>query len=114
MGETASSAKFKIEPPLHELSQLAVDEWALRNAAKISGGKYYTLETVSKLAGDLPPPRQTAIEQLPARSLWNTHTAMALFIFLQPSGFCDAVMACCRMVSADGHVDREKKGIVHG
>ncbi len=80
MGEAATSAKFEIEHPSRELSRIAVDEQTLIEAAEISGGKYYTLKTVSKLIHDLSPPRQTTIEQLPARPLWNTHAAMALFV----------------------------------
>ena len=79
-GETASSTKFKVELPIREFSRLVVDEQSLRKAADLSGGKYYTLETVSELTGDLPRPHQTTSEQFPARSLWNTHMAMALFV----------------------------------
>jgi len=81
-GAAASSTTFEIKPPPRELARLAVDQQALIEAAEISGGKYYTLATASELVDDLPQPRQTMIEQLPAQPLWNTHTAIALFIAL--------------------------------
>ncbi|NOY30370.1 MAG: VWA domain-containing protein [Planctomycetes bacterium] len=78
--DEAASTTFEIKPPPRELSRLAADHPALIEAAKISGGKFYTLETVSELLDDLPPPRRTTIEQLPPRPLWNTHAAMALLV----------------------------------
>jgi len=79
-GKVASNAKFEIEHLSRELSRLEIDERGLTEAAKVSGGKYYTLETVAELVDDLPPPRNTTIEQLSARPFWNTHAVMALFV----------------------------------
>ncbi len=75
-------ARFEIERPPRELTRVAVNRQGLAEAAKISGGKSYTLETVSELVGNLPPPRAVPIGQLPAQPLWNSHAAMALFVLV--------------------------------
>ncbi len=73
---------FEIKPPPRELSRLAVDQPALIEAAKITDGKFYTLNTVAQLPGDLPTPRRTAIEQLPAQPLWNHHVTIGLLVLI--------------------------------
>jgi len=77
-----ASTTFEIKPPPRELSRIATDHPSLIEAAKISGGKFYTLKNVADLPGDLPPPHKTTIEQLPTRPLWNTHAAMTLLVVL--------------------------------
>ena len=62
---TAPAADFTVAPPAGEFAQIRMDAQALREAAAATGGKYYTVETASKLLDDLPPGRQVPLETLP-------------------------------------------------
>ena len=59
-----------------------MDAAAMRSAAEISGGRFYTFDTADRLLGDLPPGRQVPIESLPPRPLWNRWPVLALFLGL--------------------------------
>ena len=59
-----------------------MDASDLQRAAKISGGEFYTLETVGKLTDKLPVGRQIRIESLPPLPIWNTWKVALLFIAL--------------------------------
>jgi hypothetical protein len=65
------SAEFEIQAPPGELVQLAVNSEGLREVAKATGGKFYTVETAEQLLHDLPKADPTLIEQLPDKPLWN-------------------------------------------
>jgi hypothetical protein len=54
----------------------------LREAAKISVGKFYRFQDASKLLGDLPRGRQVRIESLPPKPIWNAPLLAGLFIGL--------------------------------
>jgi hypothetical protein len=78
----APAIDFIVAPPPGEFAQVRMDEAALRAAAKISGGRYYTLLTAAKLLDDLPPGRQVPVETLPPIPLWNKWPVLLLFLTL--------------------------------
>jgi hypothetical protein len=73
---------FAVVPPPGEFAQVRTDAAAMRRAAEISGGQYYTFDTADRLLHDLPPGRQVPIESLPPRPLWNRWPVLALFLGL--------------------------------
>jgi len=76
------SADFLVEPPAGEFAQVRMDADTMRQAAKISGGRFYTFDTAGRLPRDLPPGHQVPIETLPPRPLWNRWPLLALFLGL--------------------------------
>jgi hypothetical protein len=68
----APATDFTVLAPPGELAQTQMDSPALKQAAEISKGHYYTFTTASDLLDDLPEGRQVPIETLPPKSLWNT------------------------------------------
>ncbi|ADB17578.1 protein of unknown function DUF1355 [Pirellula staleyi DSM 6068] len=62
---------FEIVSPPGELASVRMDAAAMREAAELSQGKFYTLANVAELTRDLPPGRQVRIESLPPQPLWN-------------------------------------------
>jgi hypothetical protein len=75
-------ARFTVVTPPEELARTQMDSAALREAAKISLGKYYTAATSSRLLFDLPPGREVRIESMPPSPLWNTPIVAGLFVAL--------------------------------
>jgi hypothetical protein len=73
---------FTVAPPAGEFAQIRMDAAALREAAALTGGKYYTWETAAKLLDDLPPGRQVPIETLPSFPLWNRWPVLLTFLLL--------------------------------
>jgi hypothetical protein len=73
---------FTVVPPPGEFAQVRMDTAAMRGAAEISGGRFYTFDTADRLLVDLPPGHQVPIESLPPRPLWNRWPVMALFLVL--------------------------------
>lgn len=73
---------FAVVPPPGEFAQVRMDAPAMRGAAEVSGGQYYTFDTAERLIDDLPPGRQVPIESLPPRPLWNRWPVLALFLTL--------------------------------
>jgi hypothetical protein len=73
---------FTVVPPPGEFAQVRMDAAAMRSAAEISGGRFYTFDTADRLLDDLPPGRQVPIESLPPRPLWNRWPVLALFLGL--------------------------------
>ena len=59
-----------------------MEEAALREAAKLTGGRYYDFQTTEKLLRDLPPGRQVPIETLPPKPLWNKWPLLLVFLVL--------------------------------
>jgi hypothetical protein len=79
------------EPPAHQFSILAppgelvrteMDAAQLREAAEISGGKFYTFATIGSLLSDLPRGRQVRIESLPPVPIWNAPLIALIFVLL--------------------------------
>jgi hypothetical protein len=76
------SQQFSIVAPPGELARTQMDAGELREAAKISVGKFYRFQDASKLLDDLPRGRQVRIESLPPRPIWNAPLLAGLFIAL--------------------------------
>lgn len=76
------STTFTVVAPPGEQARLETDEPDLRSAAEKSRGRFYTLDTASTLATDLPPGREVPIEALPPRPVWNAWQLVALLIGL--------------------------------
>lgn len=76
------AARFAVVAPRGELARLEMDAAHLRQAAQLSGGRYYTTQTAHQLDHDLPEGRQVRIESLPARPIWNSSWWVALFVLL--------------------------------
>ena len=67
----APAVDFTVAPPAGEFERVRMDAAALRRAAEVTKGRFYTFDTAEHLLGDLPPGRQVPIESLPPRPLWN-------------------------------------------
>jgi hypothetical protein len=76
------SRQFAVTAPPGELARTQMDVAELREAAKISVGKFYRFQDASRLLGDLPRGRQVRIESLPPRPIWNAPLLAGLFIGL--------------------------------
>jgi hypothetical protein len=74
--------EFVVSAPPGELARTQMDSAELREAAKISGGKFYTFASAGGLLDDLPRGRQVRIESLPPRPLWNAPLLAGLFVAL--------------------------------
>jgi hypothetical protein len=73
---------FTVIPPPGEFAQVRMDAAAMRSAAEVCGGRFYTFDNAERLLEDLPPGRQVPIESLPPRPLWNRWPLLALFLGL--------------------------------
>jgi hypothetical protein len=73
---------FTVILPPGEFAQVRMDAAAMRSAAEISGGRFYTFDTADRLLEDLPPGHQVPIESVPPRPLWNRWPVLALFLVL--------------------------------
>ncbi len=78
----AAAVDFTVVPPPGEFAQIRMDAAAMRNAAEISGGRFYTFDTADRLLDDLPPGHQVPIESLPPRPLWNRWPVLAILLTL--------------------------------
>ena len=78
----ASAADFAVVAPPGEFERVRMDAVALREAAKLTGGRYYTFADAGSLFDDLPPGRQVPVESLPPRPLWNRWPLLLLFLVL--------------------------------
>ena len=73
---------FSISAPPGEFARLQMDAGEMRQAAKVSGGKFYLFSETDALADDLPRGRQVRIESLPPKSIWNAPLLAGLFVTL--------------------------------
>jgi hypothetical protein len=78
----APAIDFIVSPPPGEFAHVRMDEAALREAAKLTGGRYYEFQKAGVLLRDLPPGRQVPIETLPPKPLWNKWPLLLLFLVL--------------------------------
>jgi hypothetical protein len=78
----APAADFIVSPPPGEFAHVRMDEAALREAAKLSGGRYYDFQTAGALFRDLPPGRQVPVDTLPPVPLWNKWPFVLVFLIL--------------------------------
>ncbi len=76
------STDFEVVAPPGEFERVQVDSNALRHASELTGGHHYTLDTVRRLAKDLPRGRQIPVESLPRIDLWNRWPLVLLFVGL--------------------------------
>ena len=82
LGASPPAVEFRVSPPAGEFAETRMDADAMRRAAEISGGRYFTIETAGDLAEQLPRGRPTPVESLPPRPLWNSWPVLALFLGL--------------------------------
>ena len=78
----APAVDFAVVLPPGEFAQVRMDAAGMRQAAEISGGRFYTFDTAAELPRDLPPGRPVPIESLPPRPLWNRWPVLLLFLVL--------------------------------
>lgn len=78
----APAVDFTVAAPPGEFERVQMDSTALKNAAKQTGGRFYTFESARRLLKDLPPGRQVPIESLPPKPLWNKWPLVLLFLVL--------------------------------
>jgi hypothetical protein len=76
------SHEFSVVAATDELSRTQMDAAAMREAAQIARGKFYTFDTADRLASDLPPGRKIRVESLPPVPIWNTPAVAGLFVLL--------------------------------
>ncbi len=74
--------EFAVVAPPGELARTQMDAAEMREAAKISVGKFYTFHTAGGLLSDLPRGRQVRIESLPPKPIWNAPLLAGLFVAL--------------------------------
>ncbi len=65
------SQRFAVVAPPGEQARLEMDSADLKLAAKVSQGKFYTIDRADSLIGDLPEGRQVRIASLPPTSIWS-------------------------------------------
>jgi len=73
---------FVVRASTDELARTALDARALRAAAQLAGGRYYSLDEAGRLPADLPPGRGARIESLPPQPVWNSPLLASLFVLL--------------------------------
>jgi hypothetical protein len=74
--------QFSVVAPPGEQARLEMDVLDLKLAAKVSQGRFYTMQNVDRLARELPPGRQVRIESLPPESVWNWWPIALAFVVL--------------------------------
>lgn len=79
---TYPSTNFRVDPPAGEFEHISMNEPELRRAAEISGGKFYTPDTLGAIWKDLPVPQKVPLDTDPPVPLWNTWPVLALFLGL--------------------------------
>jgi hypothetical protein len=73
---------LRVEPPAGEGAELEMKSAVLREAAKVSRGRFYRINQANRLLGELPRGRQVRIESLPAEPIWNSAWLALLFVAL--------------------------------
>lgn len=76
----SAATRFSIVAPPGEMARTEMDAAALRNAAELTGGRFYTISTASQLLSDLPVGRRVPVESLPPVSIWNRWWMLAAFL----------------------------------
>jgi hypothetical protein len=78
----APTASFRVVAPAGELEHVEMNQAELRRAATLTGGRFYTPASVSKLLGDLPQAQKVPLDTDPPIPLWNTWPVLGLFLVL--------------------------------
>ncbi len=73
---------FEVQPPAAESTQLQMQADELKQLARVSGGRFYTLSTADRLPDALPRVLRRPIETLPAEPIWNTPLLTVAFLAL--------------------------------
>ncbi|MGA2031545.1 MAG: VWA domain-containing protein [Thermoguttaceae bacterium] len=73
---------FSVVPSPGEFARVEMDAPAMREAAELTNGRFYTPATADRLLADLPEGRQVPIETLPPLPLWNRWPVLLLFLVL--------------------------------
>jgi len=81
-GDGVPAARFAVVARSGEQARLELDAAALKEAARISGGKYYAWSDAERLANELPRGRPVRIDSSPAEPEWNRWPVAALFVAL--------------------------------
>jgi uncharacterized membrane protein len=80
--DTPPATDFRVESPENELRIRGLDRQQLSEAAKISGGQFYTLATASSLPADVPRGRPVPIRSEDPIRIWNRWEVLLLFAAL--------------------------------
>lgn len=78
----APATRFAVVARSGEQARLELDVATLKEAARISGGKYYPWSQAERLADELPAGRPVRIDSSPAEPVWNRWPVAALFVAL--------------------------------
>lgn len=68
-------------PPRHELAELGMAEEALRDAARVSGGRFYQEEDLYRLPDEVPSRKEAFTEPMEV-SLWNWLTFLLFLVLI--------------------------------
>ncbi|MBN2296294.1 MAG: hypothetical protein JXM70_27940 [Pirellulales bacterium] len=80
--ERAPSVDFEVEAPVGEFENVRMDETAMRQAAEITKGRYYSVVETDRLLKDLPPGQPVPVATLPPWPLWNRWPVLVLLLSL--------------------------------
>lgn len=80
--EAPPSTDFRIEAPLRELQRRGMDKSDLQLAAKQSNGRYYSLDVVDTLPGEIPAGTPIPLQTDKPIPLWNRWEVLSLFAML--------------------------------
>ncbi|MFM7593120.1 MAG: VWA domain-containing protein [Isosphaeraceae bacterium] len=73
---------FVIEPPASERARPSMNRDELMQAARISGGKFFTADGLDTLIANLPPPAKVPLDTDPPIPLWNSWPILVLFLII--------------------------------
>ncbi len=71
---------FRVDPPAGELEQTQMNQPELRQAATVSGGKFFSPVDFDGIYDALPKPQKVPLDTDPPIPLWNTWPVLALFL----------------------------------
>ncbi len=73
---------FIIEPPASERARPSMNRDELTQAAKLSGGRFFTAAGLETLAATLPLPAKVPLDTDPPIPLWNSWPVLILFLLI--------------------------------
>jgi uncharacterized membrane protein len=80
--EAPPSTDFRVEAPLRELQRRGMDKTDLQLAAKLSNGRFYSLDTVDTLPNEIPLGTPIPLQTDNPIPLWNRWEVLMLFATL--------------------------------
>lgn len=80
--DTPPSQRFTVVAPPGEFARLEMDAADMQLAAKVSQGRFFTMEEAQELTEHLPRGRQVRIDSLPPDPIWNSPLWALLFVAL--------------------------------